>query len=498
MTTSLFNSDSSYVVITRKHLSRIVLPYEVILNSLCYRINDSTVFNASTALSLVSGGNFADDLVLLEIAYTSVKRAYPLSGLVSVWFATQDAKELFIDRGYENYDVEHLNCEVVSAGQIGVSPEALSIDKPESSVSKFDLVKQDGILALAYEQILSEPNSITSMKAELLSVQTLDGLLDYLLDSKELSPLEHEVQRVFAQLCIENSLDSGWDTYSILSSLNEQLSTSVTSYHQYEVWSQKAHALVSGAGALDIPLNDNGSHVLRAIILVLLNPEQEGLLAIKSQLGENIGDGVFNIARSFVLLRSGYSLLDFHQRERLGVNRTFIQDLNAALYNEDFSAFSQTSDSEVIEESVVEEASYQQRDETVIEVIESKFALSSVDFVTETEEGLEGFNAYSINGLVPNAGFVAILLEEQKTSQLYYWLIDRRGGDGKYKGKLGIDLLQIQSNLPSDYRFEVDENGVFLRLSADIHGADKLKQALVQIKDYLSIVKAVNARKSSF
>ncbi|PMG78002.1 hypothetical protein BCU83_14820 [Vibrio breoganii] len=498
MTKSLFNSESSYVVMTRKHLSRLVLPYEVILDSLCYRINESTVIDASTASSLVAGGTFTEDLVLLEITRTNIQNAYSLSGLMTVWFATHDAKELFVERGYENFDIESINCEVVSTAQLDVFAETTSFIKAENPANKLDLVKQDGILALAYEQILSETDCVEPMKEALRSLDTLNGFLSYLLSSQELSSLEQEVQSIFAQLCIENSLDSGWDTYSVLNTLNERLSALASGDEIFKKWQEKAKALVSGAGAPDIPLNDNGSHVLRAIILVLLNPELENLVAIKSQLGDGIGDGVFKIAKSFVSLRSGYSLLDYHQRERIGDNRAFIQDLNASLYNEDFSVFGQTEKEDVVTEDEAETHTVQEVVKAHSESVDSSFVISSVSYLTEAEEELEGFTTYSIDGLVPNAGFNAKLVEDQDTTQLSYWLIDRRSGDGKFKGKIGLDLLQIQSNLPSDFRFEVNANGVFLRLTPNIGDGEKLKEVLTLIKDQLTTLKAVNVKKSNF
>lgn len=498
MIISLFNSESSYVVVTRKYFSRLVLIYEVLLDSQCYRINDTTIINADEALNFVQSGQFTDDLVLLEIVKSIQKKAYSLSGLRKIWFATYDARDIFLDRSYANFDVEKLNCDVVALVQQDICSEAIIITTPPKVSNKSDFVTEDGILALVYEKLITEPYSIVPMKNDFLRGNHVNNMMDYLFGSQSLSVLELEVQRAFSQQCLINSLDYGWDAYNVLNSLNEQLSKSVKNDHQFEVWFKKVQALITGNSPLDIPLDDNGSHVLRAIILVLLNPELDNLVAIKTQLGENIGEEVFKIAKSFVLLRAGYSLFEFQQRERLGDNRTFLQDLNAALHNKDFSIFAETGDYGVQDESSIE--SEAQQYEVAILADEPRFLVSGIEYLSKSEDNLEGFNTYLIDGLIPNAGFNTKLLETQNSdsTQLFYWLIDRRADNGKYKGKIGIDLLQIQSNLPSDYRFEVDASGVFLRLPPNIHNEVQLKQILTLVKDQLSIVKAINARKSSF
>ncbi|MFA0026215.1 hypothetical protein AB4369_25270, partial [Vibrio sp. 10N.261.49.A5] len=60
-----------------------------------------------------------------------------------------------------------------------------------------------------------------------------------------------------------------------------------------------------------------------------------------------------------------------------------------------------------------------------------------------------------------------------------------------------IDLLQVQSALPNDFRFEVDSYGVYLRLSGSINTESDLLQALKYTCHELALVKAFNSRKST-
>ncbi|MCK8083540.1 hypothetical protein [Vibrio sp. 1CM24A] len=496
MTTNNLKTDFSYLVIQRKLFTRFALPYEVVLDSWCCTFESESLLSAEAARKFAHSGAFSDDLIILELGQNiQKKQAYSFSALERVIFNSNDAHEQFLERSYENFDVTSLNCMVLIKQAFDQSYANFQVEKPVNPTQKSNLVLNDGVMALTFEMIKDEAKTVSELIDLFAKEQSQKELLLSLFDpSILLKADEVEILYIFINLCFENSLDMGWNIEFILNKLHERVSEDTKREDKFQVWEVKANELFSGSGELTIPLDDDGSAILRAIILVLLNPELSNLIAIKDSFGDRIGDKVFLTAKKLVLLRAGYSLLNYEERADLGDGRVFVQDLNAALYNDELPSL--ISFGEILNQQV--ETQLLSNQVNLEDEYTSKLNISDVSFVKELGERFKGDRVYSIEGIVPNTGFKAELIEKSD-GLLYFLLIDLRGDEknSKYKGKIGIDLLQVQSALPNDFRFEVDSYGVYLRLSGSINTESDLLQALKYTCHELALVKAFNSRKST-
>ncbi len=488
MTNNKSQKDYSYLIIQRKLFTRLVLTYEIILDSWGCTVNESNLFNSEFIQYFIDSGKFSDDLVILELFQIQEKRAaYSFSSLRRVIFNSESSYQFFRERNYENFDVSSLNCYAFPYQKTNEIGAELVLNYPSNPTNKNDLVFSDGIIALVFNELSFGVIPELNLRKSLTNSNGIESLLFLLFNENEVEdPNDIKVLNTFMALCLENSLDRGWDAEFVLHSLGERISKKISESEKFSVWKDKTNDLLSGR-KVTIPLDDNGSVVLRAIMLVLLNPELDNLLTIKNTLANKIGDKVFCMAKKLILLRTGFSFFNFAERLKLGEARTFVRDLNASLYNKEFSDLyplpevNEEKTAEIIPNSVPKN---------------EKLALSSVTFLSRLDDKFEGNDVYSIVGIVPNSGFNAHLIEKV-SGEVFIWLIDRRvTKNSKYKGKMAIDLLQIQSSLPCELRFEVDDQGVYLRLFEYIKTESELLELLKLVYRELVVIKAFNIRKS--
>jgi hypothetical protein len=499
MITNTLKTDSVYLVVQRKLFTRLALPYEVVLDSWCCTLDGKSLVSAELAQRFVDSDEFSEDHIVLQLDQNcSAKPAYSFSQLEGVFFSSSDALEQFLDRSYDNYDVNTLNCIVVAKqrAELDESSVHIQLAVPVAPTPKPALVPNDGAIALLYEKVTSESSSVAELQDLFADKHDSEELVLSLFDQTVLAKTDEvEILKAFIKLCYENSLDVGWNPSTVLQDLHNRVSEEIRVEEKFQIWEKKANDLFSGSAELTIPLDDEGSAILRAIILVLLNPEMDNLVGIKQNFGDRIGTKVFRTARKLVLLRAGYSLFTHEERAKLGEAREFAQDLNAALYNNELFNFLFSEDEVVNPPSQSSKSDHQTE---VANIEGAVFDLANVPFISETEEQFEDKRVYAIDGLVPNAGFKSSLIKSN-TGELLLWLIDRRIDEkkSKYKGKMGLDLIQIQSALPNDYRFEVDTNGVYLTLPASINNDSALLQAIKLAAQELALIKAFNVRKST-
>ncbi|WP_123772157.1 hypothetical protein [Vibrio mimicus] len=486
-------TDSNYLIIQRKLFTRFALPYEVILDSWCCTLNGESIIDAGVAQSFVESLAFSEDKIVLQLGNIRQRKiAYSFSDLECMIFTSSDAYEQFIERNYDNFDIRSLSCKVFGENNSAKVDSGIYLEVPPTLPSKFELIPIDGLMALIFQKAISDIESVADLRKLFSHKQNFQDLLLSSFETEIFTKADEvEILLKFVDLCFENSLDLGWDPDRILNNLYIKVSEKIREEDKFQFWVKKAKYLLSGSGELTIPLGDDGSVILRSIILTLLNPELDNLLSIKESFGYRIGDKVFGTAKKFALLRAGYSLLNYVERDKLGGLRVFFQDLNAALYNNELSsllAFEQKATEQPIQTTEVVEES---RDAIMLD-------LAKVSFVRVLEERLGKDKVYSIEGIIPNTGFKSEIIE-QNNKELYFWLIDLRGDDksSKYKGKIGLDLLQVQSSLPNVFRFEVDASGVYLRLPMGIKSESELLDVLKLVYRELALVKAFNVRKST-
>jgi len=490
----LMNKDSNYLLISRKYFSRYVLAYEVILSSLCVKINQKTRLNAEEIQMVINSGLMDESYIILELQYEEDNKAYSLSSLNKIWFPDDELKQRFIDTSYENFNVESLNCGVVVCTSGEANDLVLDVEPP-AIVSKSDFVNmmmlEDGIIAMFHNK-LKECSRLDDLSLILKSNDSKNDLLRALIKLNSNDEIDISVRDHFIELCLDNGIDSGWDANQILGQLTSLLPAQITNNKTYLHWRSLAEAFVNSERVPGKLFTDpeDGSIVLRSIILVLLNPEFDQLKALKDQNIFEIGSQVYNTAQAFICLRSGYSLLNSGQRDEISEHRVWLQELNAALHNDSFHQDNNHSNTDC-------ELTALSIDESELDGVSS---ISSFEFLTESNENIGGQKTFDIKGVYPNSGFKMSLLLNTESSQLSVWIVDLRSDAGakKYKGKLALDLIQLQSNFELGVRFETDINGVYLRLASKVYEESDLKITLNQILTQTSLLKSLNSRKTTF
>ncbi|UCX06268.1 hypothetical protein [Shewanella glacialimarina] len=490
----LMNEKSSYLLIPKKYFSRYVLAYEVILSSLCAKVNQKTLLNWSDSQAVVNSGAMNDGFLLLELSCKENKNAYSFKNLEKVWFPDAELRQAFLDSSYENFNVESLDCEVVTSVVGDVNTLVLEITPPEP-VSKIDFVNmmmlEDGIMALIYDWLIEYPqlDNVTSILRPGYSKVDLIRVLMNVESNDEIdiSVLEH-----FIELCLDNGLDAGWNANEVLQQLNTLVPVNIASQKKYTQWQVLAQAFVNSENVPDKLFIDpeDGSIVLRAIILVLLNPEFSYLRALKEKNILEIGPLVYKAAKAFISLRSGFSLLNSEQRGCIGENRAWLQNLNAALHNNEFYQSETQSTTNLEAKEVLP------NDTKIVK----NYLISECDFLTESKGAIDGYQEFDIEGVFPNSGFRMSLLVDEHSSNLSLLLINlsTEAGKKRYKGKLALDLIQLQSSLKEGVRFEVDHNGVYLRWAAKAADIIEIKSFLRCELSKMSSLKLLNARKTTF
>jgi hypothetical protein len=490
------NENASYLLINKKYFSRYVLAYEVIPSWLCAKVNQSLLLNDIEAQSVVNSGLVEQGYLLLELTMQGEKNAYSLATLSKVWFLNEELKQKFLDNSYENFDVKLLNCVVVEQRSANTNPVDLDIE-PAKEIRKSDFVNmmmlEDGIMAMFYNRIKKKPQ-VEELSLITEPYYSKNELLRELfhLDSK--NEIETAVRNSFIELCLDFGIDAGWDAIRILDQLTDSLPEDISSQSTYIKWKNLALDFINSEVVPSKLFTDDGSIVLRAIILVLLNPRLDSLKALKEQNAFEVGSEVYRTAQVFTLLRLGYSSLNAGQRAEIGDDRVWLQNFNAALHNGNFKdLLSQVTIKIDLPNDVtsVEDLAPQHfgRDFSI------KF-----DFLSLSQVRLAAYQVFDIEGIVPNSGFKMSLLTNDETSQVSMWIIDLRTdiGEKKYKGKLALDLLKIQSNFDGSIRFEVDDNGVYLMLNSSFSDSSDLKENLKQLFNQLSLLKVLNTRKTTF
>lgn len=490
------NKNASYLLISKKYFSRYVLTYEVIPSSLCAQVNQRMLLNGTGAQAVINSGLMEQGYLLLELDMQDEKEAYSLATLSKVLFLNEELKQAFIDNSYENFDVKSLTCVVVEQRNTDVNSAELDIN-PAKEIRKSDFVnmmmREDGIMAMFYNRMIQH-TQIEELSSIIEPYHSKNELLRSLvhLDCKD--EIEIIVRNSFIELCLDFGIDAGWDATQILERVTDSLPENISSQSTYIKWKNLAIAFVNSEVVPSKLFTDDGSIVLRAIILVLLNPRLDSLKALKEQNAFEVGEQVYRTAQSFTLLRSGYSLLNAEQREKVGDNRAWLQNFNAALHNDNLQ--------HLLSKVIVEIEST----DDVISVEEQSVQGSTVnlttkfDFLSASETILSEHQVFDIKGVVPNLGFKINLLVNEETSHFSMWIIDLRtaAGEKKYKGKLALELLKFQSKLAADMRFEADDNGLYLRLNSSFSDSLELKVSLKKLFNQLSLLKVINARKTSF
>lgn len=499
-----------FLLIPKKNFTRKMLPYEILLASLCYKVNGHALIDNTLISHLINSESIDDSHVLLELFDTKEKSAHSFTTLKKAWFATEESKALFFERSYQNFDINSLNCDVIVRSKLSDIIDAIDIHIEEpSNIQQSAFVNQmmfsDGALALLHRLLISNEAKFQNIMNNWSQTKTDIDTIVILIDIPSESDLEEALKRNFALLCLENGHNAGWDSSDILKQLLCMLREEFEENTVYVKWREIALSLLNNESVKDLPFDDSGIIVLRAIILVLLNPTLENLDALKSQESFNIGDRVYHAARSFILLRFGYSFLGQEERSLKNDNREFLQDFNAAFINNELTEFNLFYTDKILRSESVNKNTFtdniiKETLETIeeISVNNQKTILLDLDYLS-VENNMHNDNiSYKILGLVPYSGFKLSLIENIHSQQISLWLIDLKTNSGgkKFKGKAATELLKIQSLLNKGERFEFDEFGVYLRIYPEMHS--NIKSMILNVLNKLSALNVYNLRTSTF
>lgn len=510
-----------FLLIPKKNFTRKILPYEVILEALCYKVNGHALIDNTLISNLINSEAMDDSHVLLELSDTKEKSAHSFTALKKVWFSTEESKALFFERSYQNFDINSLNCDVIARSKLSDTIDTIEIViEPPAAIEQNKFLNQmmfsDGALALFHDALTLNEVQSKNLRENLSQCKNDIKAIVTLIDTPSDSDLENVIKRSFALLCLENGHNAGWNSSNVLEKVLDSVSEEFNNDTVYVKWREIALALLNNESVKDLPFNDNGIIVLRAILLVLLNPALENLEALKSQENFNIGERVYHAARSFISLRFGYSFLGQKERSLKNDKRELLQNFNAAFINNELAEFNFHDKNEIssqieifseevflpklTDEDTIQHDNIHEADTPNIStsINPDKSILLDLDYLS-FESDLDIDNIYyNIIGLVPYSGFKLSLIENIHSKQISLCLIDLQTDSGikKFKGKTATELLKIQSSLAEGERFEFDESGVYLRFQPKINS--DIKSTILSALNYLSELNVYNLRKSTF
>lgn len=444
----LLNS-SSYILVPKKNFVRYALPYEVLPTFMCCEVNQKKVFDKEIAKSLFSQESVANENLILEVNTEDNDEYISFSNIKKVYFSNQENLDLFLERSYENYDVNSLDCYILALGEndINTKVDIIYPSKINKSLFTRKMALRDSVIGLIYEKLKNNTN-LQYFFGLLKSSIKLNEIINLLFDSDLNKSIEKEIQIDFFKICSEYNLTEGWNPINIVSDFENKISENIKTSSEFQAWVLTVKKIINGDN-VNIVFDDNGNITLRAMTLVLLNPEIFQLESIKNNSNFVIGDNVYKLALKFLKARLGYSYLSADDRMLVGENRELLQDIISYVYNLD-----ETSCDNYLSDKIEIKNTNQDKQFNILKhgwlktVSEDQFKI-----------------IFSIKGIKPIAGFSLDLIYE-KEEKLLLRIIDRNSPKGmtKFKGQLALNIIELQKDLPDNSRFEVNDQGLVLIL----------------------------------
>ncbi|MDE1251548.1 hypothetical protein MCT08_18460 [Vibrio aestuarianus] len=432
-----------YVMLPKRNLSRYVLTYELLPLELCFEVNGKKVFSEIELQSMIAQNLIDEKAVILTLKDKLTSLYQPYSNITKMGFTNQDSLDMFIERSYDNYDLSSMECYVLESDEANV---ALSLDITEPpTVEKHLFSKKmafnDAIIAATHNTLLSSNYFSSGLKQYLGNAERLlEANLSYYVKDQE----QLKIAATFYRVCCDFNIDNGWQLSEVVEKFKALIVAESIASQDVERWVETAEKIINNDD-VNLIYTDEINVVLRAMILVLLNPEKQNIDAMKINLGDGLGEDVYALANLFASARTGYSYLNAEARKQLK-ERAELQLLNASLYNEI---------------TIDVETTFEPEEDNIEIECNEEFSLTEVPWLNcETE------NQFSLKHVKPMSGFDLAL--EYKAGEYFWWrLIDANGekGLGKLKGQLALNLLAIQKDLPTSVRVElIESHGLLLTL----------------------------------
>ncbi|MFW1837895.1 hypothetical protein ACG9XS_04810 [Acinetobacter gyllenbergii] len=429
-----------YALISKKNFTRYALPYEIIPVVLCDKVNDQFLFDYKVLESLILKGVIKDDSIFIKISGECDNSKYiSFSNMEKIYFLNQESLDSFYERSYENYDISLIDAEILAVAKSNTDIEirvdlASKIDRNEFVD---EMALKDAILRILFKKIHANLSDIYS---EIIKEkESLFEVLNFIFASS--NNLETEMRVVFFKICSKYNVSVGWNPFDLINDFKELVSEEIRKSNEFLKWIDIVTKIINGEN-VNLLFDDSGNKTLRAMTLVLLNPELDYLENLKKNSNLSIGDEVYELSCDFVEARFGYSFLTSKQRNLININNFNFSNIISYVYSlpELIDHVGNNSDHE----------------------ISDIFKCAFLSIILEHDNKVE----FGINGIKPISGFNLNLVYSGVDRKLYLRIIDRKGSKGmsKFKGKFIQDIVEVQKDLPEGSRFEVTDAGLMLLL----------------------------------
>ncbi len=427
-----------YILISKKNFTRYALPYEIVPVVLCDKVNDHFLFDYKILESLISKDLIKDDCIVVKISNEYDNSQYiSFSNMEKIYFLSQESLDLFYERSYENYDISLLDAEILAIAKSNTDIE-IRVDLA-SKIDRNEFVDQmalkDAILRILFKKI---QNNLSDIYSEIIKEkESLFEVLNLIFNNS--NNLETEMRVVFFKICSKYNVSVGWNPFDLINDFKELVSEEIRNSNEFLKWVEVVTKIINGEN-VNLLFDDSGNITLRAMTLVLLNPELDYLENLKKNSNLSIGDEVYELSCDFVEARFGYSFLNSKQRNLIKSNNFNFSDIISYIYR------------------LPESIDHVDNDHESFDI--SKYSFLSI--ILENDNKFE----FGINGIKPISGFNLNLIYSGIDRKLYLRIIDHKGPKGmsKFKGKFIQDIVEVQKDLPEGSRFELTDAGLMLLL----------------------------------
>lgn len=461
-----------YTLISKKNFTRYALPYEIIPAFLCDKVNGHLLFDFEILKSLISQNLINDDYIVIKNSCENNSQYISFSDIKGIYFLSQDSLDLFYERNYENYDISLIN-----AGVVNVSKPESNIDITIDVAKKIDrnefvdeMALKDAVLRIIFKKI--QNNSHDAYSKIIKEKESLSEILKLIFSNS--NSIETEMRVIFFKICSKYNVGFGWNPFNLIADFKEQVSEEIRSSNEFLKWIEVVTKIINGEN-VSLLFDDSGNITLRAMTLVLLNPELEYLENLKKSSNLSIGEGVYKLSCDFVEARYGYSFLNSTQRNLTNLNNFNFSDIISYIYS--------------LQDSIdIFDNSNDQDDD-------SNFDISKYPFLSTILESDNKFEL-AVNGIKPISGFNLNVIYFGIDKKIYLRIIDRSGPKGmsKFKGKFIQDIVELQKDLPEGSRFEMNEAGLMLLLPSHWFESPDLIKIL---RDLFQVLKPLGVEQKS-
>ena len=429
-----------YTLISKKNFTRYALPYEIVPVILCDKVNDKYLFDSEILGSLISQDLIKDDYIIIKTSCENNNSQYiSFSNIEKIYFLSQDSFDLFYERSYENYDITLINAEILNVSKPN-SDKEITIDvakKIDRNEFVDEMAIKDAVLRILFKKI--QNNSYDAYSKIIKEKESLSEILKLIFGNY--NSIETEMRVIFFKICSKYNVVFGWNPLELIKDFQEQVSEEIRGSNEFLKWIQVVTKIINGEN-VNLLFDDSGNITLRAMTLVLLNPQLDHLENLKRNSSFSIGDEVYQLSRDFVEARFGYSFLNYKQRDLTHLKDFNFADIISYIYRLPYSIDHVENNNDL-----------------------DKFDLSKYSFlsiISEEDHKIE----CSISGIKPISGFNLNLIYLGVDKKIYLRVIDRDGPKGmtKFKGKFIQDIVELQKELPNGSRFEVNDAGLMLLL----------------------------------